>query len=421
LLPLLQLKRRRVLFHPAGLLVPASYLLFTGVVAADEGDRFEAPPSDIVYVESSIGTPGGNSILAFRRDHDGNLAPLPGSPFLTGGTGVVDDSLKLGPFDSDQNVISNPEHTLLFAVNSGSNSIAVFHIRHDGSLSPVEGSPFPSGGQNPVSVGLSNNILVVVNKNEDPRQNSSKSLPNYTSFRVTPQGKLIPVPHSTVAVAQGISPSQALTIRSAPLVFSTDFLGGLLESFVIDNNGRLNRNTPQTLPDSPFVTFPNAPRLPLGLAAHPLFPILYVGFTPINRIGVYDYNIHGKLNFVTAAADSGAAVCWLIVNRAGTRLYASNTGDNSISVFDLSDPKDPKEIQHVFLRGQGSSFQFALDNDERFLHVVDQRATTSTPEGQGDLLHVLRVNADGTLTEVASSPIDLHLPENTRPQGVVAF
>src|SRR4029079_140150 len=129
--------------------------------------------------------------------------------------------LKLGPFDSDQNVITNPEHTLLFAVNSGSNSIAVFHIRADGSLVGVEGSPFPSGGINPVSVGLSNNILVVVNKNEDPHQDTTQSLPNYTAFRVTPQGKLIPIPQSTVSVTLCSSPSQALTPRSAPVVFST--------------------------------------------------------------------------------------------------------------------------------------------------------------------------------------------------------
>jgi hypothetical protein len=34
---------------------------------------------------------------------------------------------------------------------------------------------------------------------------------------------------------------------------------------------------------------------------------------------------------------------------------------------------------------------------------------------------VLRVDPTGILTEVATSPTDLHLPENTRPQGVVAF
>jgi DNA-binding beta-propeller fold protein YncE len=390
------------------------------VLAADERDDAAGVPSGVVYIESNIGTPGGNSILAFQRDTQGNLTPLAGSPYPTDGTGVFDPSLKLGPFDSDQNVIANPEHTLLFAVNSGSNSIAVFHIRPDGTLRAVDGSPFPSGGINPVSVGLKNNILVVVNKNEDPNQNNPQALPNYTTFRVTPEGKLIPVPYASVPVALGSSPSQALTVPSASVVFSTDFLAGLLESFVLERNGRLLRNQPQTLPDSVFAGS-SAPRLPLGLAVHPLNPLLYVGFVPISRIGVYRYDSHGNLTFLNSIADSGAAVCWLTVNKAGTRLYASNTGDNSISVFDLSDPINPVEIQHVTLVGPGSSFQFALDDEDKFLHVIGQRADANTPPGQGNSLHVLRVMPDGTLAEVGTSPTILELPEGTRPQGVVAF
>jgi 6-phosphogluconolactonase (cycloisomerase 2 family) len=406
--------RRFVAFAIAFLLlVPAS-------VRAGGDDPQETPPSGVVYVESNIGTAGGNSVLAFRRDSQGNLTALGGSPFLTGGTGVFDTSLNLGPFDSDQNAIANPEHTLLFAVNAGSNTIAVFHIATDGSLAPVEGSPFPSGGINPVSVGLRDGILTVVNKDQDPNQNTTASLPNYTTFRVTPKGKLIPIPHSTVEVALGSSPSQALATPSAPVVFSTDFLAGLIESFVILPNGRLLRNQPLTLPDSEFAGT-NAPRLALGLAVHPLLPLLYVGFTPIGRVGVYQYDASGQLTFLGGAADSGAAVCWLTVNRAGTRLYASNTGDNSISVFDVSDASHPVEIQHVILNGVGSSFQFALDNEEDFLHVVDQRSGANVPLGQGNALHVLRVNPDGTLTEVASSPTTLTLPQGPRPQGVVAF
>ena len=407
-------RKRFPMFAAAFLiLIPAS-------VRADDADQQDGPPSGVVYVESNVGVAGGNSVLAFRRDGQGNLTPLQGSPFLTGGTGVFDTSLQLGPFDSDQNVIANPEHTLLFAVNAGSNTIAVFHILSDGSLVPVDGSPFPSGGINPVSVGLKDGILTVVNKDQDPNQNTAASLPNYTTFRVTPKGKLIPVRHATVEVAFGISPSQALTTPSAPVVFSTDFLGGLVESFVIQPDGRLFRNQPQTLPDSEFAGT-NAPHLPLGLAVHPQFPFLYVGFTPISRVGVYQYDAVGGLTFLRTVADSGAAVCWLTVNKAGTRLYASNTGDNSISVFDLTDPSTPVEIQHVKLNGVGSSFQFALSTDGQFLHVIDQRAGASVPLGQGNSLHVLLVNPDGTLSEVASSPTTLTLPAGTRPQGVVAF
>ena len=85
-------------------------------------------PDNVIYVESNDPTAGKNGILAYRRDGIGKLTPLAKSPFMTGGTGVFDASFKLGPFDSDQNLVIDRERRLLFAVNSGSNSIAVFRI-----------------------------------------------------------------------------------------------------------------------------------------------------------------------------------------------------------------------------------------------------------------------------------------------------
>lgn len=122
---------------------------------------------DYVYVETNIKTPNSNSIAGFVRGANGQLQPIPGSPFLTGGAGTQYAGVDLGPQDSDQNIITTPDDTLLFAVNSGSDTIAVFHIGDNGQLTPVEGSPFPSGGNDPVSLGLSGNTLFVVNKSGD--------------------------------------------------------------------------------------------------------------------------------------------------------------------------------------------------------------------------------------------------------------
>ena len=84
---------------------------------------------NFVYVESN--DPAGNAIFAFaRNDANGSLMPLPGSPFPAGGSGIT-FTTALGPFDSDQEVIVNPQHTLLFAVNGGSDTIAVFNIQAD--------------------------------------------------------------------------------------------------------------------------------------------------------------------------------------------------------------------------------------------------------------------------------------------------
>jgi hypothetical protein len=275
---------------------------------------------------------------------------------------------------------------------------------------------------NPVSLGLRGDILTVVHMNNDPRQDTSNSLPDYRTFRVTPQGKLIAIPHGVRTVPRGSNPTDARVSPFGPFVFGADFFAGVLQSFVIEPNGRLEQHAPLPLPSSEY-TGPNlnAPRLPLGLQVHPRWPILYVGFVTINRLGVYQYDGQGNLSFVASVPNSGAAICWLAINRAGTRLYSSNTGDNSVSVYDLANPFAPVEIQKVTLKGPGNPLQLTLDREERFLHVVSQRAVPSVPVGEGNVLHVLRVNADGTLAEVAASPTTLSAPVGTRSQGVVAF
>jgi 6-phosphogluconolactonase (cycloisomerase 2 family) len=304
-------------------------------------------------------------------------------------------------------------------VNGGSDSIAVFRVHDDGSLSPVDGSPFPSGGSNPVSVGLAGDILCVVNKDQDP-DHPGAVLPNYTTFRVTPRGRLIPIPNSTVFVEAGGSPSQALTVPEHQLVFGADFMGGLLRSFKILDNGRLDAREAQMLPPALFEGTGDPP-FPLGLRTHPKHQLLYVGYVTINKMGVYHYSKDGGLRFLRAVPNSGMAICWILANADGSRLYTTNTADNSVSVYDaFTNPAEPVEIQKVTLQGMGNSFQLALDSTGQFLHVVTQRAALSLP-ASANALHVLRVAGDGRLTEAPSSPTVLPVANLVRPQGVAAF
>ncbi|AFY43784.1 beta-propeller fold lactonase family protein [Nostoc sp. PCC 7107] len=387
---------------------------------------YRHPLTSIVYTESNIPIRNSNSILGFLRDANGKLTPLPNSPFLTGGAGISADPgfRTLQIFSSDQNIVINPRHTRLFAVNSGSNTIAVFDINPDGSLTPVPGSPFPSGGVNPVSVGLANDFLFVVNKNRDPQnpsQEASNSLPNYTVFRITPRGQLIPVPGSTVALPTGSDPTQALVSRNKQLLFGADQFAGVLRSWRILPQGRLleSLNSPLPLPASEFAGT-GRPSFPLGLQIHPVRPILYVGFVTINKVGVYIYNpVTGALNFLKTVPTSGQAPCWIITNRAGTRLYTANTVDNSVSVYSLVDPTTPVEIQKVTLRGAGGATNLALDEKEEFIQVITRRTSPNIVEGNG--LHILKVNRDGTLNEVDTSPLPLPSVENSFPQGIAVL
>jgi len=371
----------------------------------------------VVYAETND---IANAVLAFRRDDQGRLTLLPGAPFSTGGKGVIDPSFKLGPFDTDQNVVIDHDRRLLFAVNSGSNSIAGFHIRpHDGALEPTRGSPFPSGGINPVSIGLRGDQIVIINQDLDSAQNTAGGLPSIVTRHVTEDGRIVKFPaDTTISLSVGSAPSQALTANNRPFVFDAQFLGGRLASYRLFPNGRLLANPPQPLPASEAVGG-TAP-LPLGLWVNPDARQLYVGFVTVNKLGVYTWDEEGVPVFERTVANSGKAICWLRANRAGTRLYSANTGSSTVSVYDTTDPDEPKEIQAIHISGPGALFQLALDPTERFLYVIGQRGSHAAP---GNALHVLALDEeDGTLTEVSSSPVPITLQSpDARPQGVAVF
>jgi 6-phosphogluconolactonase (cycloisomerase 2 family) len=395
---------------------------------------------DVVYVESN--SINGNSILAFRNNGSGMLSFIGSTP--AGGKGVYDPTFtnppKNGTNDTDQAIQISSDRRLLFAVNSGSNSVAVFHIFNDGSLQAVLDSPFPSGGTDPVSVGLKGDILAVANKDQDPSQNPFLVLPNYTSFRVGDDGGLTPIPGSTVSVAYYSSPSQVLPASLGELFFGADTLGALLHSFRIED-GRLLQNLPVAAPTSAYAGLPT-PHYMIGLQTHPTLPILYVGFTLAKKLGVYRYSVGGgpgedesgdregedgdrggKVSFVRAVANSGNGICWITLNRAGTRIYTVNTFDNSVSVYDSTNPWNPVEIQHLYLvnnlAGPGS---LALDRSEQFLYVLAQRLETFS-KPFSNAIHVLKVGSDGKLTEAAGSPTTVapFINGDTTVQGLAVY
>ena len=426
-------------------------LTLSVATTASAAPKKKGPTTNVVYITSNNPTPGQNAVLAFKRDEtDGSLTLF--GHFLTGGTGFYNSNERLGPDDSDQELIIDPDRRLLFAVNSGSDTIAVFDIHRDGRLTQVKGSPFPSGGVNPVSLGLSGDQLYVVNKGSvDPGQTPGPdvSLPNYTGFRVAGNGHLSRIPHSTHEVGAGADPTQALISPDGNLLFGTDLFAipfppppgfppflppfaSALESFRIKPNGRLVQgpNTPQ-----PAQIPPPFPPYILGLQVHPTERLLYVGFVAGNALGTYSYDETGAVTFLNAAPSTGLGICWIEVNDEGTVAYASNSTDDSISVYSLADPFNPVEIQTVPLKGPKevlgtlapvifttSPFQLSLDPSGKFLYVVSHENTEQDTFPDGNALHILQVGADGKLTETADSPVILPqslVPAGAHPKGIV--
>ncbi len=378
-----------------------------------------------VYVESGASQPGANAIIAYRYRPGGDLQPLDVTSYPTGGAGGF-DLTNTGALDADGQIVVSANHKLLFAVNQGSDTVAVFHVLARGALAAVAGSPFPSGGMAPAGLAVSGNRLVVVNKAQDGVRDLASVVPNVTSFLVQPDGSLRPS-GSVITAPLGSSPTEALISPDGKVVVVPEEHGPFL-SLTLGPDGKLAPapGSPFSLPDSIFPTgYPSTERWALGLGALPgggrsSDGVLYGQAVDTAQLVVYRYDDSGRLSFVRAVADPGAYLpCWSLVNAAGTRLYTDNAGNNTMSVFDLSDPLNPRQLQVVTLKNAGNPWDLRMDPTGRYVFVLDPRDREDlvTP-GQGNELHTLVVNPDGTLTEPSYSPVPIPVPLNTNPIGL---
>lgn len=427
--------------YRSAVLLAGCLALFALAACSDSGNGPRGgTASHVLYVLSNSPTAGQNSVLAYTRANDGSLTTMPGSPFLTGGIGVANPGQILGPDDIDFALAASSDHKRLFAVNPGSNTIAVFDIAQNGSLTAVSGSPFSSNGINPVSVAVDGDHLIVVNQSGDPAQPTSQ-LPNYTILAIAADGSLSPVPGATVTTVAGASPQLALLSPSKTLLFGADFMApvaptpeGALRAFQLASDGTTITPSPGTPVDIPG-TDSAISHLVLGLAVHPTQNVLYVGFVTQNKLGIYNFDAgSGALMFHASAANSGQAICWLVTNATGSAVYAVNTGDNSMSWYDSSDPLSPVEDQHLLLKNPGPSymnpkgmpvptseaFQEALTPDGKYLYVVSQHTNPDFSVANGNMLHALTIAPDGSMSE-PGTPVELPVDTHTRPWGLVAF
>ena len=415
-------------------------ILGLAACSKDNNSGTSAAPGTVLYVASNLGT--GNGVLAYRLQADGTLAALDGSPFATGGNGFTNTAQALGPDDNDESVALSADKKRLFVANQGSGSIAVFDIGSNGKLAAVAGSPFPSGGLNPCSIGVAGSRIYVVNKSDDGNPATVDPAPSYTVFDVAADGKLTAVAGATVTTKAGATPSHALVAPGQRLLFVDDFLAfmppapqGTLRAFAIGADGKLTAapGTPVALP----VDALGMPSGALGLWAHPTQNVLYVGIPMQSKIAAYAYDpTSGALTY-RSSFDSGVAgapnagTCWLRVNRAGTRLYALNSGEATISVFDLANAQAPALLQTFALKNAGplfgttatavSSQPFAVTfaPDEQTLFIVSQHSNPDYTTNY-NYLHVLSVAADGKLSE-PGQPVQPPVPATARPQGAVSL
>ena len=359
---------------------------------------------NLVYVEISNSAGRGNGIIGFSNDGAGHLTKLAHTPYLTNGTGPTGIFSDI-QFDSDGEIIANSAGTLMFAVNGHSNNISVFKINPDGTMRPIPGSPFASGGQDPVSVALKENVLpnnvsvlTVVNKASDPGQTGG--IPGYATFDVTSTGTMTLNAGSIFNLPVGTSPAQVMP-RPGKLVqfFADEFMNSKVVTYQANSSGVLTEISEAI---SPSVT--------LGSVVVPgTKKAVYSGLPMLSEVGVTTYDTLGNLTFLKTAANQGTLICWMNMNASGNRLYTSETGSGTVTVYDTTAPATPTQLQHFSLAAGSLPAHLKLDPTGQFLYVLDRLGS----------IHVLNVSAvDGTLTETIT-PVKIGLPLGAIAQGML--
>jgi 6-phosphogluconolactonase len=352
-----------------------------------------------VYVNDN--TAGTNTVGAFARHADGTLTPLEGSPFSVGGAGT-------GTIVGSQGSLQvTSDGRYLLAADAGSSQISALRILADGTLSPVQGSPVSSGGIEPVSIAVHGGLVYVAN------EGNGVSGSNYTGFSLSSRGRLTPLAGSTVALPTTANPGDILFNPTGKNLIgievgTTDPSTFLIDSFVVGRDGLL---TPAT--GSPFAAEAAGP---FGSEFSPTSPNhLYVsnahGGASNGSVSAFSIDGNGALSSIGGSpfADGQTAPCWVEISHDGRYLFAVNTGSTTISSYQILTDGSLQYLSSTpFQSGTGiRPFDARLDRSGKYLYVVDAAI---------DAVSIFAV-AGGNLTELSSSPAAL--PTGATPFGIV--
>lgn len=356
-----------------------------------------AQQSNFVYTNDNVffGI-GPNTVSGFSVASNGALTPVPGSPFLTGGTGIG------GGLFASNGITATSRGDFVFASNTHSNNVSVFTIdTSTGSLTLVPGSPFATGGSGD---GLGIALSVAPNGKFLFAANSGSH--NVTVFSVAPGGALTPItgsPFPLLARPTGINLSP-----DGQFLAVAESLADQIEMLDIASDGT-----------------------PTSVGAFP------GGGGAGNRLTGVDINCGPKLLY-GGEATLGTAIVDGYFMAPGTGAlspvpsspFKPGVGTNSNVVL-LSKVQGPHQNETLFVSNQFSHTitAFTVTTDTGFLTLVPgspfpMNAGALVPSGMatskdGTLLYVadrdakisvFSVSSTGALTEVPGSPFSTGQP-----------
>ena len=319
-----------------------------------------------VFVNNNVFT---NSVSAFTVLDDGLLAAVSGSPFPTGGSGS-----QITLLDS-ATVCQIRNH--LFVTNSRSNNVTSFTVEGDGTLTPVPGSPFPTGGSSPVPLvdTPDGKFLYVGNF-------SSNTI---SMFSINNDGSLTAL-SSPVSTARG-GPIGLTANRAGTLLFvSFNSSPRVIQVFRISQSGDL----------SEVGVFQAGTSSAVGMSINSAGTRLFAPDFGSGRILVYDVSETGQLAQIPGSPFPNPGVFSPVdsqISRDDRFLYVVNrSGHVSVFTIDGNGALSPVPGS-PFATGGTTPEVLALSSTRPFLYVVNANSRTVT---------TFQVGSDGTLIMVGS-------------------
>jgi hypothetical protein len=333
--------------------------------------RHHANRQHAVFVQTN--EPTGNRIVVFDRAANGRLSQA--GTYATGGNGGI-----AAPGDESDHLASQGSlaydwrHSLLIAVNAGSDTVSTFKVRGDRlRLTGV----VPSGGGFPASVAVSGNLVYVLNSGG----------PGTLQGFVIRGHRLRALSGSTRSLGLSntdppnflTSPGQVgFTPDGGKLVVTTKASGSNIVVYRVQGNGRLS---------SPVVNASATP-VPFAFTFGPGHRLVS-GEAMQSVVTTYSITGNGTLAGPQSLSDGQMALCWIV--RARGYYYVANTASNTLSGYRISGSGQPSLIGTTGVVASTEPGPIDLVASGRFLYGQT---------GAGGTVDEYLVHRDGTLEKI---------------------
>jgi 6-phosphogluconolactonase len=337
---------------------------------------------DFVYVTSSKQTPG--QINVFRVDSEaGALIPIPGSPYPSGGNNPVAD-------------VTSPNNQNLYVVNHDTNSVVTFTIATDGSLSQQQSCSTPGGSPIQLAINKAGTYLYVV-ETYQPNHSATNPGPGaLVVFPINANGQLGATGSSCTPVSNGANgffavgnnPVGVNVTANNTYVYVTNENDATLSAFQVNSGGVLS-----TVGTYSVGVAPNA------LASDPTSKFLYVTDGAANQMIGFLIQINGTLIAMQTPFKTDILPDSVQVDPRGIYVYVANYNANDVSAFTI----DRANGNATQISGAGT---YAVDTGPTCILIEPAEARfVYTTNFLGNTVSGLSLNpATGALAAVQNTP-----------------